>query len=30
MQVSPCVHSTHENGQAIEDQICVSESLMLV
>jgi len=26
MQVSRCVHSTEENGQAVKDQICLSQS----
>ena len=30
MQVSGCVYSTEENGQAIKDQICLSQSLMHV
>jgi len=30
MQVSRCVYSTEENGQAIKDQICLSQSLMHV
>ena len=27
MQVSRCVYSTEENGQATKDQICLSQSL---
>ena len=27
MQVSRCVHSTEGNGQAIKDQVCLSQSL---
>jgi len=30
MQVSSCVYSTEENGRAIKDQICLSQSLMRV
>jgi len=30
MQVSHCVYSTEETGQAIKDQICLPQSLMRV
>jgi len=30
MQVPRCVYSSHENGKAIKDQNCFSQSLMRV